>query len=140
MLRVCGRVCARAYTSVRAGQDSNVSHACACVSCVCRCACLGLEFFFYPGSRAGRVKVSKVVEKNGSAHAWPDSNLSSTRMSGYAVGGQVFGVPEFRSWQKFPNTNPKRCPKTPDFYAQIQLNWIFSFKDAKVVSMPNRQT
>ena len=66
----------------------------------------GPGIFFYPGSRAGRVKVSKVVEKNGSAHAWPDSNLSSTRMSGYAVGGQVFGVPEFRSWQKFPNINP----------------------------------
>lgn len=63
MLRVCARVFARAYTCVRAGQDSDVSHACACVSCVCRCACLGLEFFFYPGSRAGRVNVSKVVKK-----------------------------------------------------------------------------
>jgi hypothetical protein len=85
----------------------------------CVCAHPGKS---HPGFRAGRVKVSKVVKKNGSAHAWPDSNLSSTRMSGYAVGGQVFGVPEFRSWQKFPNTNPKKEAKSPDFYAQIDHN------------------
>jgi hypothetical protein len=125
--------------------DSHVCSACA-VGCalVHTRLCVPSTAMYHPCVRAYRACVcahpGKNPGKNGSAHASLDSNLSNTRMSGYAVGGQVSGVPEFRSWQKFPNTNPKRCPKTPDFYAQIQLNWIFSFKDAKVVSMPNRQT